>query len=98
MFGLSSGLTVYLHRQPVDFRKQINGLSVIVQEAMDLDPFAEALFGFSTRRRDRLKLLYWHKNGFCLWLKRLEKDRFIWPLTILATVALPALLGSLAAL
>ena len=72
-------LPVYLHRQPVDFRKAINGLSVIVQESMSLDPFGAACFVFVNRARNRIKILYWERNGFCLWLKRLEKDKFAWP-------------------
>lgn len=70
---------VFLHRKPVDFRKQINGLSLIVQDSLQLDPFAEALFVFINQGRNRIKILYWQKNGFCLWLKRLEKDKFAWP-------------------
>jgi transposase len=70
---------VYLHRQPVDFRKSINGLSLLVQNAMGMSPFQPALFVFSPRRRDRIKVLYWDQTGFCLWYKRLEKDRFRWP-------------------
>jgi transposase len=73
-------LAVYLHRAPVDFRKQINGLVVIVSESMEADPFKPALYVFTNGARDRLKILYWDANGFCLWLKRLEKHRFIWPL------------------
>jgi len=73
-------MTVHLHKAPVDFRKQINGLSVIVSEAMAIDPFKPALFVFTNRNRDRVKILYWDKNGFCLWQKRLEKQRFVWPL------------------
>jgi len=60
---------VHLHKAPVDFRKQINGLSVIVSEAMAIDPFKPALFVFTNRNRDRVKILYWDKNGFCLWQK-----------------------------
>jgi transposase len=70
---------VYLHREPVDFRKSINGLSIIVEESMGLSPFAEALFVFCNRRRDKLKILYWDKSGFCLWYKRLEQEKFQWP-------------------
>jgi len=70
---------VYVHRAPVDFRKSINGLVVIVQEAMGVSPFAEALFVFGSRGRDKIKILYWDKNGFCLWYKRLEQDKFKWP-------------------
>lgn len=70
---------VYLHRQPIDFRKSINGLSAIVEQSMGLSPFVPALFVFCCRRRDKVKVLYWDKTGFCLWYKRLEKDRFKWP-------------------
>lgn len=70
---------IYLHREVVDFRKSINGLSVIVEQAMCLSPFDEALFVFCNRSRDKLKVLYWDKTGFCLWYKRLEKDKFKWP-------------------
>jgi len=70
---------IYLHRAPVDFRKSINGLVVIVEQEMQLSPFAEALFVFCNKSRDKLKALYWDKTGFCLWYKRLEKDKFKWP-------------------
>ena len=70
---------VYLCAQSVDFRKSINGLSAMVELEFELDPFAEALFVFCNRQRDKVKILYWEKNGFCLWYKRLEKDRFKWP-------------------
>jgi transposase len=70
---------VYLHRDPVDFRKAINGLVVIVEQSMELSPYAPALFVFCNRRRDRLKIVYWDETGFCLWYKRLEKARFKWP-------------------
>lgn len=69
----------YLHRDPVDFRKSINGLSVIVEEAMQLDAFAEACFVFCNKQRNKLKVLYWDSTGFCLWYKRLERDKFKWP-------------------
>lgn len=72
-------IAVHLHKAPVDFRKQINGLSVIVSEAMAMDPFKPALYVFTNRSRDRVKVLYWDANGFCLWQKRLEKRRFVWP-------------------
>ena len=74
-----SDVPVYLHRQPVDFRKSINGLSALVEQAMGMSPFCPALFVFGARRRDKIKVLYWDQTGFCLWYKRLEKDRFLWP-------------------
>ena len=72
-------VTIYLHRDPVDFRKSINGLSVIVDEAMGLSPLKPGVFVFCNRRRDKLKVLYWDNTGFALWYKRLEKDKFKWP-------------------
>lgn len=70
---------VYLHREPVDFRQSINGLSAVVEGAMGLSPFSGAVFVFCNRRRDKLKVLYWDHSGFALWYKRLEKERFQWP-------------------
>lgn len=70
---------VYLYREVVDFRKGINTLAVLVEEALQLDPFSEQLFVFCNRQRDKVKILYWERNGFCLWQKRLEKARFEWP-------------------
>ena len=70
---------VYLCRDAVDFRKGINGLAVLVEETLQLDPFSEQLFVFCNRGRNRIKILYWERNGFCLWQKRLERDRFAWP-------------------
>lgn len=67
---------VYLHKQPVDFRKSINGLSLLVEQEMQLSPFSGALFVFCNQQRTRLKVLYWDSTGFCLWYKRLEKDKF----------------------
>lgn len=82
--GYSMG-TVYMHRDPVDFRKQINGLSAIVEQELALTPFTQALFVFINRRRTSIKILYWHRNGFCLWQKRLERDRFHWPSAVEAS-------------
>lgn len=70
---------IYLHRDPVDFRKSINGLSVIVEEAMGLTACSGSLFVFCNKRRDKLKVLYWDQTGFALWYKRLEQDKFKWP-------------------
>lgn len=70
---------VYLCYMPVDFRKQIDGLAALVESELELDLFGDALFVFANRQRNRIKILYWHRNGFCLWQKRLEKERFAWP-------------------
>lgn len=71
---------IYLHRDAVDFRKSINGLSALVEQQMDLPLFDGALFVFCNKAKDRLKILYWDKTGFALWQKRLEQDKFKWPL------------------
>ena len=70
---------VYLCKEPIDFRKSINGLSILVEQELELNPFGSALYVFINRQRNKIKVLYWHRNGFCLWLKRLEAERFAWP-------------------
>jgi len=79
MINWQQDIPIYLHRDGVDFRKSINGLSVIVDEAMGLSPFDSGIFVFCNRRRDKLKVLYWDSTGFALWYKRLEKAKFKWP-------------------
>ena len=79
MIGLAQHTKVYLAREPIDFRKQIDGLALTVQELLALEPMSAHLFVFRNRRADKLKVLYWHGNGFCLLYKRLEKGRFRWP-------------------
>lgn len=76
--GCSIG-QVYLCREPIDFRKSINGLSVLVEQELALNPFGSALYVFINRQCTKIKVLYWHRNGFCLWLKRLEAEKFAWP-------------------
>jgi transposase len=70
---------VYLATGSTDMRKAINGLSIIVEQHLAKDPFSGDLFVFCNRRRNIIKILYWDKNGFCLWHKRLEEHRFKWP-------------------
>lgn len=79
MFRLDEDLRVYLHRAPVDFRLNINGLAALVEKGLGLDPFARAVYVFGNRRRNRIKILGWDRNGFWLLMKRLEQDRFVWP-------------------
>ncbi len=55
---------VYLCREPVDFRKSISGLSAIVEQGLGMNPFDAALHVFINTRRDKIKALYWHRNGF----------------------------------
>ena len=70
---------VYLALGSTDLRKAVNGLSVLVEQAMGLDPFCGDLFVFCNRRQNIIKILYWDDNGFALWYKRLEEHRFKWP-------------------
>lgn len=70
---------VFLAVGSTDMRKSINGLSVLVEQAMGHNPFTGDLFVFCNRRQNMIKILYWDQNGFALWHKRLEKHRFHWP-------------------
>lgn len=70
---------VWLAAGYTDMRKSINGLGLLVEGGMELDPFSGNLFVFCNRCRNIIKILYWHRNGFCLWQKRLERERFRWP-------------------
>jgi len=81
MFFPTHPLRVYIDTGATDMRKSINGLSIQVADQLDLDPLSGHLFAFCNRRRDLVKILYWDRNGFCLWHKRLERDRFLWPET-----------------
>ena len=70
---------VLVYAKPVDFRKAVDGLSVIVEQTLDENPFSGTLFVFTNRQRDKVKILCWERNGFVMWYKRLEKERFLWP-------------------
>ena len=74
-----SQVQIFIRPGVTDMRKQINGLSVIVEEEMKKVAMSGALFLFCNRNRRLIKCIYWDLNGFCLWLKRLEKDRYPWP-------------------
>jgi len=60
-------------------RKSIDGLSILVQEILQKDIFSGHLFVFCNKRGDKIKILYWDRNGFCLWYKRLERGIFRLP-------------------
>jgi transposase len=79
MFIKCETVDIYVQPGATDMRKHINGLSAWVQDRMGQDVFSGSLFLFCSRDRKRLKILYWERNGFCLWVKRLEKDKFPWP-------------------
>lgn len=74
-----SQVRVLIRPGSTDMRKQINGLSAMVQNAMAEAPFSGDLYLFCGRGKTLIKAIYWDRNGFCLWSKRLEKGSFPWP-------------------
>jgi transposase len=80
MIHLPASVRVYLCLTPCDMRKSFDGLHALVREHLELDAFAGHLFVFASRRRDRLKILYWDRDGFAMWSKRLEEGAYAIPL------------------
>jgi transposase len=72
MFGLSAAVRVYLAIKPADMRKSFDALSALVS-GLALDPLSGHLFVFVNKRRDRIKILYWDRDGMAVWAKRLER-------------------------
>jgi len=72
---------VYLCTATTDMRKGFDTLAVLVRDSLGYDPLSGHLFLFVGRRRDRLKILYWDRDGYALWYKRLEKGTFRMPVT-----------------
>jgi transposase len=81
MLRLDLHARVWLILGRTDMRKSINGLSDMVTNQLKLDAMSGQYFVFCGRRRNSLKILYWDRNGYCLWCKRLEIDAFRWPRT-----------------
>ena len=79
MFNFATTQRIYLAVEPVDMRKQFNGLWALASEKLREDPFKGSLFVFTNKDRDRLKILYWDGSGVWVLAKRLEKGRFSWP-------------------
>jgi transposase len=79
VIALAPTTRVYLACRPVDLRKGLDGLAAQVANVLQADPFSGHLFVFRGKRGDYLKLVYWDGSGLCLFAKRLEKGRFVWP-------------------
>jgi transposase len=76
LLSLPPSVRVFVATQPVDGRKGADSLIVIVRDVFRFDPFAGHLFVFFSRRRDRVRVVYWDRNGFAMWSKRLERGRY----------------------
>lgn len=79
MIGLAHGLKIYLCTEPADMRRSFDGLSGMAVNLMEEDPLSGHLLVFRNRNRDRLKILYWDRDGLAIWYKRLEKGTFQFP-------------------
>jgi len=74
-----AGAKIWIACGPTDMRKGFDGLAMLVQDVMKRNPHSGHVFCFRGKRADRIKLLWWDGTGLCLYAKRLEKGRFVWP-------------------
>ena len=79
MIGVGASSRIYLYRGVADMRKGFDGLSGIVRDELSEDPMDGTLFVFLNRLRDKVKVLYWDKDGYAIWTKRLELGNFSLP-------------------
>lgn len=77
LFGFNS--KIWLYDNPVDFRRQIDGLVILVADHLKLEPTSGQLFLFRNKAANKIKMLWWDRNGFWLFYKRLEQGRLIFP-------------------
>jgi transposase len=79
MIHLPASVRVYLCLSPCDMRRSFDGLHALVRDHLQLDAFAGHLYLFANKRKDRLKILYWDRDGFAIWAKRIEEGVFSIP-------------------
>lgn len=79
MLSLPAALRIFLAVEPADLRKGFDGLAQLARARIAQDPLSGHLFVFRNKRRDRIKILYWDRDGFALWYKRLEQGTFRFP-------------------
>jgi transposase len=79
MIRATINVQVFVYVQPTDMRKSFDGLSGMIRQILEQDPLSGALFLFRNRGRDRLKILYWDRDGLAIWYKRLERGSFQFP-------------------
>lgn len=79
MLSFTGGLKVFVCLDPADMRKSFNGLAAVAQEHLKANPYDGALYLFTNKRRNRLKILFWDGTGLWVAAKRLEEGRFTWP-------------------
>jgi transposase len=88
MIGLPAGTQIWLAAGATDMRKSFDGLAALVQTKLHEDAFSGHVFVFRGRRGDRIKILWWSGDGLCVFAKRLEQGKFVWPQTSTGTVSL----------
>lgn len=79
MLSVPATVRIFLAKEPTDMRKSFDGLQGLAQQTFEQDPLSGHLFLFVNRRRDRIKILFWDRDGLCIWYKRLEAGGFQLP-------------------
>ncbi len=90
MLRLPGAIRVYLCLQPADMRRSFDGLAAMTQQIVEADPQSGHLFVFRNRRCNYLKILYWDRDGFAIWCKRLETGTFRFPSSDAAAIEVSA--------